>query len=1106
MNIKRISLFAAAGITALAGVFLANNPEKEHYFPRSIESSLKSDQLHAGYVEYMKSIRNNRETGSISPADVQAANFQASKLQQGNKALNLNWRFKGPDNVGGRTRALLIDRNDTNHIYAGSVSGGLWESFDAARSWQPYDDSFTVSAISCIDQGSDGTVYVGTGSGFEGNNNNKALGSDFVGSGLYKLTGNGNYQKLVGPALDLVYGPDWSTINRIAVDPNNSQRLIVAMNSGLRESLDGGLTWSNPLGNILTEAEDVKITPDGKVLASISSTNNLTRSTIYASTDNGATFNQTVFNNARRIELAISPSNTNIMYASMATRNGCLFGVYKSIDAGLTWTVLQNTPNYFQSLGCQGNYDNAIAVYPNDPNRIVVAGVSMFSWRQSSVDPAPVQGEWKSIALTNEFNVNGSRNFFYVHADKHALVFHPTNPNKLYIGSDGGVGFSGNFQNEFPFYGQYNIGYNVTQFYDIGVSPKDLVLAGAQDNGTQLIGMSFNTGKSATEVKGGDGFDSELFTINPSLGLASYVFGDVTRVQGIGTTLSNSTFNNADITSGKLAALCGANNFCSAPFYTAFAKWESFNSIETNDSVLVIIDRTDLPPILNGTIIPFKSKNNSIPLQDTLTADLFPVDTLFSDVAFLDTLEIGFGVDGKATFTTAFDVIAVDTIAKTLTFNYRGQAQEVRSFTFGVKEDYTNIFYSRGPLSVTVNKTEAVYIEPNIEFKYNVEFPDVVQSYVALLNVKGNLSDNERNIWISKDIQKGGNVNEPKWIKIAGTGSFARRMPDTAKVPTPTANPQNNFFPNALCATFSNDGNSLFYGNSEGDLYRIDNINDIDVSTFGPLTPDEFAVDKITVHNKIRDFGNRAVTSVAIDPQNSNNIVVTLGNYNQARYVYRSTNALATSPQFDIISGGGGNGLPNAPVYEAIIDFSNNNRVLVATEIGVFGTENAFETNTIVDNGITIPDVIWTEENVGLGRVPVHSMTQMTFNWEQGAINQGKVYIGTHGRGVFESDKFVGINDLGTITSKSKDLKNELKVYPNPTISNLNVELILHSNKSVVIEIFSITGQKVSTQNISNTIVGTNTVNLDLKELNRGTYFIRAIQNGQVTTSKFLKQ
>ncbi len=1243
MNFKKITLLTASCLSAVAGVFLLNSSPKEQYFPRAENSFQSQEEIHSGYVEYMKSIRNNRETGTISSAEVNAAMKQASKLRSGNKALNLTWTFKGPDNVGGRTRAIIIDNADTNHLYAGAVSGGVWESFDAGLSWNAYDDDFKIQNVSTMAQAPNGDVYVGTGAFFDGIVNNKSVGSDFVGNGLWKLTGNGNSDLIVGPAGDFNAGFEWSTMAKVAIDPNNSQRIFVAMNRGLRESIDGGQTWTNPLG-ITSACHDVHITSDNKIVVAYANT-------IRVSLDDGLTWNTSNFINARRLVVAISPSNTDIMYISANSVNSsiCVDGVYRSNDAGLTWSKLLNTPNYMGNpISCQGFYDNAIAVSPNDPGKIIAAGVSMFQWRQSSVDPAPVQGEWKVIATTSEFRNNGARNSFYVHADKHTLVFHPTNDNKLYIGSDGGIGFSDNMNNSQPIYGQYNSGYNVTQFYDIGVSPKGLVAGGTQDNGTQLVGLNFNTGKSAVEVRGGDGFDTELFAINSELGITSLYFGNLTRLQGIGTSLGGSTFNNAAIYSGVLAAL-GGSGFVprySEVFYTTVAKWESFNHTATKDSVLVRDSKTELPPVAANTVIQYASKNNKLPLEATLAVGTFPRDTTtINPNSSSDTLSVAIDTSTKVvTFINAFDTITVNEDSMTIEFKYRGKVSEFKPFTYGAKVDYNNIFHNdlsralppRQPLSITVvrdairEQSEVFYINPQVEFNYQYEFPDLVQSSVAVFNIRGTLptQGNQRHVYISKDVQKGSEVTEPRWIKVAGNNSI------------PQSTPNSN---NAIAAVFSNDGDKLFYGTTGGDLYRIDNLNEIDLSQLGVSLPSDYTVDNTTKHRKIFDFGNRAVTGIAVDPNNDDNMIVTLGNYGSTQYVQRSTNATdAGVVEFVQISGTGTGQLPNSPVYEAVIDFQDNNKVIIGTELGVFATDNAFtsasypidttylradttiiladttitpadttfspadtiyvmaDTNYIIadtivrlDTAITVdssyiatrtqidssvvppivivldsalkidtisiifaldttyiaadttyiaadttyipilivsttpadtvyviantiiipadttvitrPDVIWTEENTGLGRAPVMSIKQMTFGWNEGAINQGKIYIGTHGRGIFESGQLVGVSENKPNTSAKKG-KNNLIIYPNPAVNQLNIQFDAISNGLVNVQIYNLNGQLVKELQPTNLQNGLNTMNVNVEELSRGTYIIRSLVNGVSTTGKFIKQ
>ena len=199
MNIKKITLLAVTCLSAVAGVFLLSSSSEEHYFPRAENSFQTQNEIHSGYLEYINSIRSNRETGTVSAAEVNAATKQASRLRSGNKALGLTWNFKGPDNVGGRTRAIVIDNADTNHLYAGAVSGGIWESFDAGLSWSAYDNDFKIQNVAAMAQAANGDVYVATGPYFDGSNNEKAVRSEFVGNGLWKLTGNGNSDLIVGP-------------------------------------------------------------------------------------------------------------------------------------------------------------------------------------------------------------------------------------------------------------------------------------------------------------------------------------------------------------------------------------------------------------------------------------------------------------------------------------------------------------------------------------------------------------------------------------------------------------------------------------------------------------------------------------------------------------------------------------------------------------------------------------------------------------------------------------------------------------------------------------------------------------------------------------------
>ena len=97
------------------------------------------------------------------------------------KSKAINFIEQGPDNIGGRTRAIQVDRNNENRVWAGGVSGGLFVSLNGGNTWNRVDEYIDAGAspnISSMTQTPDGTFYVATGSnqeGWSGNNRNNFL-------------------------------------------------------------------------------------------------------------------------------------------------------------------------------------------------------------------------------------------------------------------------------------------------------------------------------------------------------------------------------------------------------------------------------------------------------------------------------------------------------------------------------------------------------------------------------------------------------------------------------------------------------------------------------------------------------------------------------------------------------------------------------------------------------------------------------------------------------------------------------------------------------------------------------------------------------------------
>jgi hypothetical protein len=497
------------------------------------EERKKKKALAKGMKQYLFDMRVNQNTGRFDAADVLAVREEIFNRRTNNtrssRGVNLNWEELGPDNVGGRCRAILIDKDNPLKMFAGGVSGGLFQSNNGGLSWEPhpFNKQPYYTGISAIKQAPNGDIYIATGEGFGFSYNGVTVPSfsapTFIGSGVFKSTDGGQNFILLNSTKpnSNVNNDTWSITSELAIDPSNSNRVYAATFKGLKISSDGGTTWGDPSGLLPAdfdrEAQDVETSVSGVVHTVINRK-------YYRSTDGLQFFNMMGVNGFPsgangRIEIAVSPTDANYVYALVA-QGETTRGVYKSTDAGDSWELMiAGDPNTFDPLGGQGGWNNTIAVDPANKERIVLAG-QLEVW---SFSP---QFGWNLIAF---WQADIPSNPYYVHADNHEIIFSQSDPNNLYIGNDGGIFQTLNAQARFPRFLARNKGFNVTQFYGIGSSLDGKTLGGTQDNGTQYINLAQNTTKSAVQVKGGDGGKSEISSINPLAMFASIYGGQIER-------------------------------------------------------------------------------------------------------------------------------------------------------------------------------------------------------------------------------------------------------------------------------------------------------------------------------------------------------------------------------------------------------------------------------------------------------------------------------------------------------------------------------------------------------------------------------------------------
>ncbi|WGD33495.1 thrombospondin type 3 repeat-containing protein [Olleya sp. YS] len=113
--------------------------------------------------------------------------FEAARVP--GDAIDNPWIERGPNNVGGRTRAIMFDPNDSTNetVFAGGVSGALWKNTNISNpnsTWTRVDIPENL-AVSCItyDPNNTNIFYVGTGESY--------VGGDVNGDGVWKSEDGG---------------------------------------------------------------------------------------------------------------------------------------------------------------------------------------------------------------------------------------------------------------------------------------------------------------------------------------------------------------------------------------------------------------------------------------------------------------------------------------------------------------------------------------------------------------------------------------------------------------------------------------------------------------------------------------------------------------------------------------------------------------------------------------------------------------------------------------------------------------------------------------------------------------------------------------------------
>lgn len=437
---------------------------------------------------------------------------------------NNTWTALGPKNIGGRTLCLAINPLDTNILWAGSASGGLWKSTSGGRgtmAWQRIETGFPVLGVATValDPVDPDIMYIGTGEVYNRGNTmpNVAVRTTrgTYGIGILKSTDGGlTWAK----SLDWAYG-DLRGVQDIKINPQRPATVYAATTEGLLRSYDAGASWQVVHSNLM--AVDIEIDPvdTGRVFVTHGSFQNDNVSGIYRSINGGQSFAEltgglpTAYSG--KALLGLSPSNPAVMYASIGN-DFTQKGLFQTVNGGDTWTQVS-----FQNVcAYQGWYSHDVAVRPNDPNQIIWVGIDVWKSTDAGLNVAKITN-WSSWDF-GQVPVGGPEGpGNYVHADIHRVYYAPNDPNKVYCVTDGGIFVSSDGGENWE---GRNGGYQTQQFYanfSNSTSNPNLALGGMQDNSTAIF-----TGEAAwTRVIGGDGECTAIHPLDDNImyGSAQYL-------------------------------------------------------------------------------------------------------------------------------------------------------------------------------------------------------------------------------------------------------------------------------------------------------------------------------------------------------------------------------------------------------------------------------------------------------------------------------------------------------------------------------------------------------------------------------------------------------
>lgn len=653
-------------------------------------SLVPDNQQHRKYLrremfEYLQSALPNQEN-DLGKAIEQARQQTLNKVKSQKSArkmagiANVKWTERGPNNVGGRSRGLAYDPNDSTYrkVWTGGIAGGIFFNnniTDVKSAWQRVDlpEVISVTAIA-FDPSNKKTMYVGTGE--------HSGGPNIPGGNIWKSVDNGkNWTKLPQNL------GTWT--KEIVVTKKGT--VIAATLGGLRRSTDGGLTFTTMVsGGTNGGNSDVEIASDGVIYAGFE------RGKVFKSGDDGATWTDVSPDEKDngRVEIALAQStsgDSQVIYVISAD-----IWFKKSTDGGKTWEKLE-VPVYSDGVkygNTQVTYNMTMSVHPTDPNFVWLGGTGIFHTTDGGKKWTPY-GYW------------------YIHPDQHNIQFSPLNNGEMILANDGGIHYSkgaGNPKKVVADFNARNKDYTVTQFYSVAqrnIINDNFIIGGAQDNSVITInGEGKTDGKS---VITGDGCFVFVDEDNPNVTISSTQNGNWyvqnrngQNVFGFSSGTSPAFVNPADYDDAK--NILFANNGV-----RSIARCSNI-SLSTTPTVKQVIYRTPLPAFVNSIKVA-KNAQNTLFVGTGANGRIYKVTNVDKDTA-------------DVTLISSPEMTTLGLTTSNIDLGANDGEILVTYSNFGTTVNIVSIWYTNDGGVTWKSKDEIAHGLPNIQIRWSLFNPE----------------------------------------------------------------------------------------------------------------------------------------------------------------------------------------------------------------------------------------------------------------------------------------------------------------------------------------------------------------------------------------------